>query len=295
MQGEKGITLISITIYVIVMLIVVSVITVLTSYFYTNIDINSVSEDLNQQYTKFNSYFTEEVNKKGNKLLKIGQIESDTGNQNYIIFSSGNQYTYVPQNQGIYRNKVKIAQNITGCTFSSKKEANGKRVFWKKVDVSKLDIHPTDNLAETNSRNLPYSDNSIDCLVLDPPYMHTPGGTAHSRHQNFEQYYQNNAASSDKKYHEAVLDLYFEAAKEAARVLKHKGILIIKCQDEVCANKQRLTHVEIINEVVKYGFLVEDLFVVTRNNKPGVSRIKKQNHARKNHSYFLVFRRKLQR
>lgn len=126
MQGEKGITLISITIYVIVMLIVVSVITVLTSYFYTNIDINSVSEDLNQQYTKFNSYFTEEVNKKGNKLLKIGQIESDTGNQNYIIFSSGNQYTYVPQNQGIYRNQVKIAQNITGCTFSSKKEANGK-------------------------------------------------------------------------------------------------------------------------------------------------------------------------
>ncbi len=126
MQGEKGITLISITIYVIVMLIVVSVITVLTSYFYTNVDINSVSEDLNQQYTKFNSYFTEEVNKKGNKLLKIGQIESDTGNQNYIIFSSGNQYTYVPQNQGIYRNQVKIAQNITGCTFSSKKEANGK-------------------------------------------------------------------------------------------------------------------------------------------------------------------------
>lgn len=126
MQGEKGITLISITIYVIVMLIVISVITVLTSYFYTNVDINSVSEDLNQQYTKFNSYFTEEVNKKGNKLLKIGQIESDTGNQNYIIFSSGNQYTYVPQNQGIYRNQVKIAQNITGCTFSSKKEANGK-------------------------------------------------------------------------------------------------------------------------------------------------------------------------
>lgn len=126
MQGEKGITLISITIYVIVMLIVISVITVLTSYFYTNVDINSVSEDLNQQYTKFNSYFTEEVNKKGNKLLKIGQIESDTGNQNYIIFSSGNQYTYVPQNQGIYRNQVKIAQNITGCTFSSKKEVNGK-------------------------------------------------------------------------------------------------------------------------------------------------------------------------
>lgn len=148
MQSQKGITLISITIYVIVMLIVVSVITVLTSYFYTNVDINSVSEDLNQQYTKFNSYFTEEVNKKGNKLLEIGKIDADTGDtiitqtesdtveeiqnnpeddrQTYIIFSSGNQYTYIPQNQAIYMNQIKIAQNITGCTFNSKKETNGK-------------------------------------------------------------------------------------------------------------------------------------------------------------------------
>ena len=38
------------------------------------------------------------------------------------------------------------------------------------------------------------------------------------------------------KYHEAVLDLYFKAAKEACRVLKLKGYLIVKCQDEVCAN-----------------------------------------------------------
>lgn len=131
MQTEKGLTLISVTIYVIAMLIIVAVITVLTSYFYRNIDINSVSQDLNQQYTKFNSYFTEEVNKKGNKLLEIGETKSDNGNstQNYIIFSSGNQYTYIPENQGIYMNKVKIAQNITGCTFTSAEGENGKTII----------------------------------------------------------------------------------------------------------------------------------------------------------------------
>ena len=37
------------------------------------------------------------------------------------------------------------------------------------------------------------------------------------------------------------------------------------------------------------GFVTEDLFVVMRNNRPGVSRMTKQVHARKNHSYFLVF------
>lgn len=128
MQNEKGVTLISVTIYIIVMLIIVAVIAVLTSYFYRNVDINSVSEDLNQQYTKFNSYFTEEVNKKGNKLLEIGETENESGNgtQKYIIFSSGNQYTYIPENQGIYMNQVKIADNITGCDFTSNKEENGK-------------------------------------------------------------------------------------------------------------------------------------------------------------------------
>jgi hypothetical protein len=60
----------------------------------------------------------------------------------------------------------------------------------------------------------------------------------------------------------AVLDLYFRASKEAHRVLRDGGILIVKCQDEVSANKQRLTHVEIINELNRLGFYAKDLFVV---------------------------------
>ena len=42
------------------------------------------------------------------------------------MFSSGNQYTYIPENKGIYMNQVKIAENITGCDFTSNKEENGK-------------------------------------------------------------------------------------------------------------------------------------------------------------------------
>lgn len=126
MRSEKGVTLISVTIYIIVMLIIIAVISVLTSYFYTNIDINSISVDLNQEYTRFNSYFTEEVNKKGNKILDIGETENSSGNgkQRYVVFSSGNQYTFIP-NQGIYVNQIKIVKNMTDCTFE-KGEANGK-------------------------------------------------------------------------------------------------------------------------------------------------------------------------
>lgn len=138
--------------------------------------------------------------------------------------------------------------------------------------------------------------------------MHTPGGTAHNGHQNYEEYYANNVEQNHDvvrqiwqetdgkppKYHEAVLDLYFRSAREAYRVLKTEGIYIVKCQDEVCANKQRLTHIEITIEFEKYGFISEDLFVVVRKNKPGISRLKsRQYHARKNHSYFMVYRKQL--
>ena len=166
----------------------------------------------------------------------------------------------------------------------------GKGVFWKNVDRSLYDLKATDLASGTDCRALPYADGSIDCVVLDPPYMHTPGGTAHVDHQNYEGYYRNNGASHEtKKYHEAVLDLYFGAAAEAARVLREGGLFIVKCQDEVCANRQRLTHVEIINECATKGFVAEDLFVAVRRNKPGMSRVIKQVHARKNHSYFIVF------
>ena len=165
----------------------------------------------------------------------------------------------------------------------------GKGVFWRKIPKDAYRLLASDITTGVDCRDLPYEDRSIDCVVFDPPYMHTPGGTAHVGHQNYEGYYKNNQSTSGKKYHEAVLDLYFVAAREAWRVLRYGGIYIVKCQDEICANQQRLTHVEIINELQSYGFVVEDLFVVLRMGKPGVSRLITQAHARKNHSYFLVF------
>jgi hypothetical protein len=175
----------------------------------------------------------------------------------------------------------------------------GKGVFWKNVPADAYTLLPSD--LKTNGidcRSLPYKDASIDCVVLDPPYMeglfrksreHLAGAGTHVA---FREHYSNGAACDENapKWHAAVLDLYFKAAREAHRVLKENGVLIVKCQDEVSANRQNLTHVEIINECEReLGFYTKDLFVVMRQNKPGISRLKRQVHARKNHSYFLVF------
>ena len=107
----------------------------------------------------------------------------------------------------------------------------GKGVFWKNVPPGRYTRHSTDLRDGVGCRKLPYRDGSIDCVVLDPPYMHSPGGTAHARQSAFEEHYRNNRTgnNTDKKYHEAVLDLYTQAGQEASRVLRERGVFIVKC------------------------------------------------------------------
>lgn len=172
----------------------------------------------------------------------------------------------------------------------------GSGVFWRNVDLSRYTLLPSDIATGIDCRSLPYEAGSFDALVLDPPYMegllrnnknHKAGIGKFSA---FRDYYSNgDEVNQGPKWHAAVTDLYFKAGAEARRVLRDHGVMIVKCQDEVSANRQWLTHVEIINHYETLGFYIKDLFVVVRNNKAGISRLKKQIHARKNHSYFLVF------
>jgi hypothetical protein len=209
-----------------------------------------------------------------------------------LVFSasvSGNAEVF----RDILRLHVPVGSTIADVTYS-------KGAFWALVRPGEYELLATDLKTGVDCRDLPYANESLDALVLDPPYMEglfrenvkqmAGGGT----HAAFRDHYSDGEAlkaNDGPKYHDAVLDLYVRAAREALRVLKPYGTFIVKCQDEVSANKQRLTHVELINEWSK-EFYCKDLFVVVRENKPGVSRLKEQQHARKNHSYFLVFTKK---
>jgi hypothetical protein len=172
----------------------------------------------------------------------------------------------------------------------------GLGVFWRNVDHKDYKLFPSDLKTGVDCRNLPYRAESFDCVVLDPPYMeglyrnsngHLAGSGTHGA---FRTAYSNGQETkTGPKWHDAVLDMYYRAGTEAYRILRQDGILIVKCQDEVSANTQRLTHVEIINHYTQLGYYAKDLFVVVRSNSPCITRLKKQVHARKNHSYFLVF------
>ncbi|MBI3694198.1 MAG: site-specific DNA-methyltransferase [Acidobacteria bacterium] len=172
----------------------------------------------------------------------------------------------------------------------------GLGVFWRNISPRDYKVITSDLKTGVDCRSLPYRAASLDCVVLDPPYMeglyrrdngHLAGSGSHSP---FRRAYSNGQeTATGPKWHDAVLDMYFKAGAEAHRVLKENAVLIVKCQDEVSANTQRLTHVEIINHYTQLGFHAKDLFVVVRPNNPCITRLKQQVHARKNHSYFLVF------
>lgn len=216
--------------------------------------------------------------------------------QNGIATSDLVQSAYVAGNEDVFPQILALhvpkGSIIADVTY-------GKGVFWRNVPAEDYVVRPSDISMGIDCRSLPYHNAEIDCVVLDPPYMeglfrkfveHLAGAGTYSA---FREFYSNGDATDEgPKWHDAVLDLYFKAGAEAYRVLRRGGALIVKCQDEVSAGKQRLTHVEIINEYARKGFYTKDLFVVVRKNKASVSRIVKQLHARKNHSYFLVFIKK---
>ncbi len=172
----------------------------------------------------------------------------------------------------------------------------GKGVFWKRVPRGKYNLIASDIATGVDCRNLPYRSESIDCVVLDPPYMEgfyrrsTSQKAGSGTYSSFRDHYSNGKEKAQgPKWQAAVLHFYVQAGKEAHRVLRGNGVLIVKCQDAVSANRQHLTHVQIVVEYQRMGLYAKDLFVLVRKNRPAVSRIKKQVHARKNHSYFLVF------
>ena len=119
MKSQKGITLVSLIIYVFAMTVVVGVIAVVSGTFMKSLRDADFYNDPIAEYTTFNSYFTEEINHKG---IQITDCQDD-----YIVFDNNVQYSFIPENRGIYRNKVKICWDIDSCTFS-KSEKNGKTV-----------------------------------------------------------------------------------------------------------------------------------------------------------------------
>ena len=84
---------------------------------------------------------------------------------------------------------------------------------------------------------------------------------------------------------------YRSTLREAARILKHKGLLVFKCQDIVHNHRLFSTHTEILQWAAPW-FRLHDLFIQAATHRmPGPNRAGTQKHARVFHCYWLVLQR----
>lgn len=126
MKREEGITLGSITIYVIALLVIIGLISTVTSFFYSNIiNVNDNSKNM-AELTKFNLYFLQDIKKGDNIVLSI------TEDNKTIKFSSGNVYKF--QDNSIYQNKVKICKNVKNAQFKLE-NVNNKNVVTVLISI----------------------------------------------------------------------------------------------------------------------------------------------------------------
>lgn len=127
MNSEKGITLLSLAIYIMLVLIVLGILTTVTTNFTSKIGEENQEGTQISEINKFNMYFLQEVKKNENEVDYI----SNTKDQ--ITFKTGNTYIYNSEEQIIYlenltnNSKIEIANKIEKCEFSQKIE-NGKTI-----------------------------------------------------------------------------------------------------------------------------------------------------------------------
>lgn len=114
-KNEKGITLIILTLYVIVFTIVLTMLLQLTDYIYPKIVNINAQSDASRQFNKFNVYFENDT--KNYSRFTIDQ--SDSSVKKIKLYNKNNLandrvlYRYFPETKCIYRNDVKIAENVT--------------------------------------------------------------------------------------------------------------------------------------------------------------------------------------
>ena len=160
----------------------------------------------------------------------------------------------------------------------------GLGVFWRKIDETqyhllKSDIAPRlPDVTAADFRFLPYEKEQIDVVILDPPYMH--GGPTVK--PSINRCYLNENGSG-----KSILELYREGIKEAHRVLKTGGLIMVKVGDEIESGKVQFAHINLHRQLEEMDFEVVQHFVLMRKSIPAM-RETYQLHARTNHSYLLV-------
>ena len=163
--------------------------------------------------------------------------------------------------------------------------------FYKNTGIRepkyKFDIEPqAKDIILANAENLPLENESINCIMFDPPHLATTGRSLKINNESNKTAKRFGVYPTEQKLHQ----FYVDAMKEFYRILNDKGVLIFKIMDKVSSGKQYMTHIFVYNQAVEIGFYPKDLFILLAKNRIVADwQLRNQKHARKFHSYFWVF------
>jgi SAM-dependent methyltransferase len=162
--------------------------------------------------------------------------------------------------------------------------------FWigSNRPVIGLDIDPRHrpDVVGDNTR-MPFAAESFDVVVYDPPHIPNHG---HDKQKDFNKRFGLVwKASAQQGY--KLSHIYPAFLQEAYRVLKEEGVLFCKIADYVHGHRFQWAHVDLILAAVAVGFTACDCIVKIRKGPITDPRWKKAHHARRQHCYWLVFRK----
>lgn len=147
----------------------------------------------------------------------------------------------------------------------------------------RFDIAPkVPGVTVADSRALPLKTASVGSLMFDPPFVVT-------NHVESEEYLMGQKYGGYRTITE-LREHYKSSLVEFFRVLKPYGLLVFKCQDFVHGRSNYWIHNEVLDMAKATGFNAVDLFILLARTRFNGA-VKKQQHARKYHLYFWVFRR----
>ncbi len=122
MKKEKGVTLISLIIYVILMTFVIAGVSLITASFYTNINEFDEESETAVSFAKFNMYFLTDIKRNDVDVVEYGSnyivlsyvIDETTINNGGVTVQTGETKTveYSVQDDILYRDKVKICEDV---------------------------------------------------------------------------------------------------------------------------------------------------------------------------------------